>query len=71
MPVEPLSASRAAATLRDPPVATRPANAGFGTALLRMASRICSALAFGYADARRPTAPATWGDAIDVPPILP
>ena len=66
-PPPPPTAARAAAALTSPPVATLPARAGSGTAVERIAVRICAAVACGFAAASSATVPVTWGVAIEVP----
>src|SRR5687767_1000469 len=57
----------AALTFRRPPVAVMPAKEEVGVVVLRMAVRISSAVALGFAAAYRATAPVTWGVAMEVP----
>ena len=66
-PPPPPTAARAAAALTSPPVATLPARAGSGTAVERIAVRICAAVACGFAAASSATVPVTCGVAIEVP----
>lgn len=54
-------------TFRRPPVAVMPLSEAVGTALLRMALRICAAVAPGFEAAYRAAPPVTCGVAIDVP----
>ncbi len=57
---KPLTSSR-------PPVTVLPASDGVGMVAARIAALICAALAFGFSDFYSATAPATCGEAIDVP----
>lgn len=50
-----------------PPVTVRPASDAVGAAFERIAFRICSAVAFGNAEAYSAIAPVTCGVAIEVP----
>jgi hypothetical protein len=59
----------AAATFSLPPVATFPASAGIGSALESSACRRNGYVASGRRDRMSAAAPATCGDAIDVPSI--
>ena len=63
----PLTAVTAESAFRRPPVTDSPANAGFTSTEVRSACRSSHAVASGLAASANAAAPATCGDAIDVP----
>lgn len=66
-----VAATKALFTLSTPPVRVMPFNAGVVRTVERRPSLTCSYVQVGLYDQRRAAAPATCGEAIEVPLLLP